>query len=1053
MDSHINEHSSSASLAAASIFNAQQPCVDSEGPQHKHKVLKHRKSFIDALTSRFVSSGSQEYDNLDAPTSFQSRAVLQPSNTWTSSSGGATSEDDTDDRTDFIEEYNRIAKKYGLRSLIPKDFRPIDLNSTAATSDRQGSSWFSRKILRRSSATQSISDQDVRHKVNNTNLGSSYLKKSPERSYDLQELVRICGSSIVYLSSEYSASNLTLPTCLRATAQYLIQHAPKTRGIFRIPGAQSTVNALYKHYYALDENGAVISMTVRSPTLPGHIKYSVHDVASTFKKFLSRLSGGILGSVQLFDALVSINSHLEGAPEERRTRKSKVRSRLIALAIISQKSHYRRDLICAVFGILSMVGRAAETAPREDSSGRPLPTSDLMGYGALGIIFGPLLLGDLIDDSMILAEPHGGLAAVPVAPVKSRHEKHKASKSFGDHASMCTDFEKVKAANKIAEMLITHWRDVVRHIRDLKGFRLEEDYGATKTKAQLQRMLRSSASEFILRKPKDWEFARSSSKKEDGNMSPSPSPRGNSTNGSSTSHRSPKEECGLNLRKQRSRRHSGSRNTYSGTTAVGILSPTTEEPLSPNIGRPLQSDDKNINSTIPRKILHGTYKEYKLAQATEPKSNQNDLPYKSTHILESKDPLTRVSQDDDISSLMALSQAMNSLDKQLEQRSELISAENSSQQQQPKQDPTDRSSQRNSYDPVEEEFHSKNDVFKRAVFPKHTRSALDSENSDHRTTFGSDFSNPNYTYSSHNEIPKAGTVKALAAKLDTAQSESKPASPYVQISKYAGSGTRENINSPAKGILATYTTNSPASPSKSQKSRHSNVTPRSGFNKTPVNRSTIKQQKDSLSKTSGSGLCSRTPLQSLTAIRSARNNIPSASPLPSCNSAKSVRHDKILLHAADNYEINDLFLTTDGAFDLDYNNDPRTETRSNHGFDAAYNLQDNSYLESLLSRVPNPLASPESRNINSVLHSQVRMLQQQLYQKTEEVLNLNRQMNSVSNLDVKTMSDELAQIRIELENWKLKAEAAEDKVRLLKRLIHEGNSASELQISPASPSL
>jgi hypothetical protein len=39
------------------------------------------------------------------------------SNTWTSSSGAASDEDGNDDRTPFIEEYNKLAKKVKYSSL------------------------------------------------------------------------------------------------------------------------------------------------------------------------------------------------------------------------------------------------------------------------------------------------------------------------------------------------------------------------------------------------------------------------------------------------------------------------------------------------------------------------------------------------------------------------------------------------------------------------------------------------------------------------------------------------------------------------------------------------------------------------------------------------------------------------------------------------------------------------------------------------------------------------------------------------------------------------
>lgn len=238
------------------------------------------------------------------------------------------------------------------------------------------------------------------------------------------------------------------------------------RGVFRIPGSHSIVTALYNHYCTLDEDGDVIAGTVRCPTLPSHIKCDVHDVASAFKKFLSGLPAGLLGSLPLFCSLVSIRGQLLGEPEMTKTKQSKIRARLIAMAIMTLKSHYRRDLICAVFGLLSMIGRAAEIAPREDDRGRPLPTSDLMGYAPLGIVFGPLLLGELLDNyTMRVANPHGPLVLLPVSPPKGRRDRrsraHKEqnhthnrvkSSSVEDETLFTTQVDKVKVANEVTEM-------------------------------------------------------------------------------------------------------------------------------------------------------------------------------------------------------------------------------------------------------------------------------------------------------------------------------------------------------------------------------------------------------------------------------------------------------------------------------------------------------------------------------------------------------------------------------------------------------------------------
>src|SRR4029434_1098691 len=85
----------------------------------------------------------------------------------------------------------------------------------------------------------------------------------------------------------------------------------KTRGVFRIPGSVRTVNALYNHYCA-DGDVDDISSTICFPNLPSHIDAGPHDVASTFKRLLSGLPGGILGSVALFDAFVAIQDKLSG---------------------------------------------------------------------------------------------------------------------------------------------------------------------------------------------------------------------------------------------------------------------------------------------------------------------------------------------------------------------------------------------------------------------------------------------------------------------------------------------------------------------------------------------------------------------------------------------------------------------------------------------------------------------------------------------------------------------------------------------------------------------
>ncbi|AEO62782.1 uncharacterized protein THITE_2031416, partial [Thermothielavioides terrestris NRRL 8126] len=282
---------------------------------------------------------------------------------------------------------------------------------------------------------------------------------------DLQSLVRLCGKSTLYLPSQYSPGPLVLPTCFRATAHYLAQHGAETRGVFRIPGSVRIVNALYK-YYCADGDVEAISSTTCCPTLPSHIKAGTHDVASTFKRLLSGLPGGILGSLAPFDALVAIHGQLDGEAGLDKTQQIKVRARLIALVICTVRTQLRRDLICAVFGLLSLIGCAAEDASRQDEHGKPLPASDLMGYNALGIVFGPLLVGDLLNAyAMEGANPNTGLLLPTAAPAAGK--ERRGSKVTEEAHPRTPAVDKIHVANSITEMLITHWRVVVRHMKSL----------------------------------------------------------------------------------------------------------------------------------------------------------------------------------------------------------------------------------------------------------------------------------------------------------------------------------------------------------------------------------------------------------------------------------------------------------------------------------------------------------------------------------------------------------------------------------------------------------
>ncbi|KUJ21994.1 uncharacterized protein LY89DRAFT_778337 [Mollisia scopiformis] len=538
-----------------------------------------------------ASARSHQFDGTDNPQQAaevladpilegRSRRAGHTSNTWTSSSGDVVSDqDEIDDRTFFVQEYNRLARKHGVRVIVPEEHEPND--DSFASSVKQHS-WFSRKILRRTSSSQSVRLKNDRHLKHMRSISDSLRMKKRDRlkDKDLQDLARLCGLSLLYLPTEYAAGSLSVPTCFRATAQFLVQHAPSTRGVFRIPGSQNAVAALYNHYCSMDEEGQVIAGTVRCPTLPDHIRCDTHDVASAFKRFLAGIPGGILGSLALFNAFISIQTQLDGDAELTRTKQSKVRARLIALAVATLRSQYRRELISAVFGLLSMIGRAAETAPREDERGRPLPTSDLMGYGPLGIVFGPLLVGDLLEDYTVrLVNPHGGLILLPISPPKSRKERSKKTKSGDEGTTFSNHIDKIKVANSITEMLITHWRDVVRHMKNLSALKVVAGTQSLAVRNSNPPMLRPSASEtFALRKPPDWDQFGSPLGRRERSVSPTPNrrPSGLLEIQSDDDVRLHQVDI-LRVKKQRMKQRATSNHRLSGHTPKTVLAPTREE--------------------------------------------------------------------------------------------------------------------------------------------------------------------------------------------------------------------------------------------------------------------------------------------------------------------------------------------------------------------------------------------------------------------------------------------------------------------------------------------
>lgn len=298
----------------------------------------------------------------------------------------------------------------------------------------------------------------------------------------------------MFVATIYCCQHTLLPlhniwlitVCSSQTSRFvllLMVSALKTPGLFQTSGSQNMIESLYTHYASIEEDES-IDQTAQTSKLPMHIIYQcdVHDVASTFKRFLSVLPGGILGELHLFHSLANIYGHFKDDDELDNSEldatkldttkldlsiksKKHCRALLITRAILTVDTKSRRHLIYAVFGLVRMVGQNAEAKAAEHRlKGRELEANSV-GYEALGAVFGPLLIGEFLKYNMPRAHPKGKLVVLPISSPKSK--KGKGRMPTIDESGFLSLDEKKQLASSIAEMVISHWLDVVVFLKML----------------------------------------------------------------------------------------------------------------------------------------------------------------------------------------------------------------------------------------------------------------------------------------------------------------------------------------------------------------------------------------------------------------------------------------------------------------------------------------------------------------------------------------------------------------------------------------------------------
>lgn len=250
-------------------------------------------------------------------------------------------------------------------------------------------------------------------------------------------------------------------------------------GIFRVSGQYQHIYDLY-HYYASQypkgSEGRKIQKAVASTKLPIHLKHEVNDVAALFTKIIRGLPGGLLGSTSLFNALSSIEakfrtsekaSELAGKPILVRVvpKGSKDRSsqaKLIALAVHSINCAYRKALVIGFLGLAASIGYETERAFADVLA----DTSELMTYHSLGVVLGPVLVGDRMFVIDSAAWPK-----VRVADEASNDSDHPQSVSSKLYVptGMSDLKDHAMGTATVMEMLITIWRDVVTELRRIES--------------------------------------------------------------------------------------------------------------------------------------------------------------------------------------------------------------------------------------------------------------------------------------------------------------------------------------------------------------------------------------------------------------------------------------------------------------------------------------------------------------------------------------------------------------------------------------------------------
>ena len=171
----------------------------------------------------------------------------------------------------------------------------------------------------------------------------------------------------------------------------------------------------------------------------------------------------------------NVTTNLEHDPELPEPDLAKLKARMIALAISSVASDYRLYLIQAVLGLVSYLGHEAEklqaeTAPSDEDH----PSSELMSYRSLGVVLGPLLLGNLTDSAVHgNGEGHSGTPRISLevdsAKKFRKHKRKQSDMKLDQSATLAAFVDRANRTAVVMQQLLLSWPQVVTQLRDINS--------------------------------------------------------------------------------------------------------------------------------------------------------------------------------------------------------------------------------------------------------------------------------------------------------------------------------------------------------------------------------------------------------------------------------------------------------------------------------------------------------------------------------------------------------------------------------------------------------